>query len=246
MKVRVRDDETLVDVLAEAIHSEILIGDLQAGSRLRQETLAAEFGVSRTPVREALRKLEAGGMIDMVPRRGAVVRGPRGVDLREAYVIRAALEGLAAELAAARIGAEQLDRLREAERLFSQAAPDLIANGPRLPRDVASSTGGLWETANDLFHEAILEAADASRLSVMIADLHRAVPRHLTWAPLAEEPSLLGDNILQHSRIRAALERRSGEEARRWMTDHILRSGDLVVAWFERHRRDSESVAPGE
>jgi DNA-binding GntR family transcriptional regulator len=66
VKVRVRDNETLVDALAEAIHSEILIGDLKAGSRLRQETLATEYGVSRTPVREALRKLQAGGMIDMV------------------------------------------------------------------------------------------------------------------------------------------------------------------------------------
>jgi DNA-binding GntR family transcriptional regulator len=72
------------------------------------------------------------------------------------------------------------------------------------------------------------------------------VPRHLTWAPLAEEPSLLGDNILQHSRIRAALERGNGDEARRWMTDHVLRSGDLVVAWFERQRGDGVLAASGE
>jgi hypothetical protein len=65
-------------------------------------------------------------------------------------------------------------------------------------------------------------------------------------AQLAEEPSLLGDNVLQHSRIRAAFERNNCDEARRWMTDHVLRSGDLVVRWFERRRGDGVPPAPGE
>jgi DNA-binding GntR family transcriptional regulator len=82
------------------------------------------------------------------------------------------------------------------------------------------------------------------RLKLMVADLHRCVPRHLTWAPLAAEPTLLDDNINQHSRIRGALERRDSEAARRWMTDHVLRSADLVVAWFERQRRDADSTTP--
>ena len=89
--------EALVDRLAAAIHARVLAGDIPTGSRLRQESLATEFGVSRTPVREALRKLQADGVIELEPNRGAVVRGPSGREVREAYEVRAELEGLAAE-----------------------------------------------------------------------------------------------------------------------------------------------------
>ncbi len=84
----------------------------------RQETMAADFRVSRTPVREALRVLQATGMVEVVPNRGALVRGPTARDLREAYVLRAELEGFAAELAARWIRDDELAQLREAELLF--------------------------------------------------------------------------------------------------------------------------------
>ena len=79
----------------------MLSGALPLGSRLRQEALATEFGVSRTPVREALRKLQATGFVQLDARTAArVVRGPTAREVREAYEVRAELEGLAAELAA--------------------------------------------------------------------------------------------------------------------------------------------------
>jgi DNA-binding GntR family transcriptional regulator len=76
--------EALVDHIAATIRSRVLSGDIALGSRLRQETLAAEFGVSRTPVREALRKLQASGIVELVQYRGAVVHGPQLRQLREA------------------------------------------------------------------------------------------------------------------------------------------------------------------
>ena len=89
-----KDDAALVDRLASTIQARVLSGEIPTGSRLRQETLASEFGVSRTPVREALRKLQAGGLVQLEPNRGAVVRGPSAREVREAYEVRAELEGL--------------------------------------------------------------------------------------------------------------------------------------------------------
>ena len=84
----------------EAIQTRIVTGDIPAGARLRQEQLAAEYKLSRTPIREALRKLQAEGTVELVPNQGAVVRGPTVRDVREGYEVRAELEGMAAALAA--------------------------------------------------------------------------------------------------------------------------------------------------
>src|SRR4249920_226686 len=82
-------DRALVDRLATTIQSRVLAGEIPTGTRLRQVALADEFGVSRTPVREALRKLQASGLVEVVPHRGAVVRVPAAREIREAYEVRA-------------------------------------------------------------------------------------------------------------------------------------------------------------
>ena len=105
----------LVDKLAAQLHARVVSGDLASGTRLRQEALAEEFGVSRTPIREALRKLQASGLVELHPNRGAFVRGLSPREIRDAYEVRATLEALAAELAATRISRDQLLRLRAAE-----------------------------------------------------------------------------------------------------------------------------------
>ena len=83
----------LVDKLAATIQARVLSGELASGTRLRQEALAEEFGVSRTPVREALRKLQASGLVELRPNRGAHVRGLSPREIRDAYEVRAELEG---------------------------------------------------------------------------------------------------------------------------------------------------------
>src|SRR3954462_8704680 len=101
-------DAALVDRLASSIRQRVLSGEFPSGSRLRQEALAEEFGVSRTPVREALRQLQATGMGEVQPNRGAVVRGASARDIRENLEVRAELEAYAAELAAERVRDEHL------------------------------------------------------------------------------------------------------------------------------------------
>jgi DNA-binding GntR family transcriptional regulator len=225
------DGSPLVDRLAAAIQSQILGGSIPVGSRLRQEALAEKFEVSRTPVREALRKLEATGIVELLPNRGAVVRGPSARDIREAYEVRAELEGLAAELAAGLINDRDLRRLREAEELFRRSVTSLVA---RRGSDPSWSDASSWVQANDLFHQAILDAAANRRLAATIADLHRSFPRDLTWGALEGSSGLLEENIAQHAAILAAIEQRDPVEARRRMVEHVRSAGELVSRHFER------------
>lgn len=257
-------DAQLVDHIVREVRDRVFAGTLPVGSWLRQEAIAAEFAVSRTPVREALRELQARGIVSLLPNRGALVRGPTLKEIREAYAVRAELEGLAARLAANRVSAADLDRLRQAEALFERAAARLAAANPqagpkpapsrpregdpqataeaatRLPREGDPGVDPRdddWERANDLFHEVILAAAGNDRLRLMIADLHRAFPRSLTWGALLSRAGELADNAAQHRRIREALEAGDGEEARLRMIRHVTRAGSLVEAWFTGHVR---------
>jgi DNA-binding GntR family transcriptional regulator len=222
----------LVDRLAGAIQTRVLSGDVPVGTRLRQETLAEEFGVSRTPVREALRKLQATGLVELLPNRGAVVRGPSAREIREAYEVRAELEGLAAELAAGRISDRDLLRLREAQALFRKSVETLIARRAR--RRAPWKDESVWVRANDLFHQAILDAAGNERLSDTIADLHRSFPRDLTWTALSQSSRLLEENVEQHEAVLEAIEQRDSAEARRRMIEHIRSAGELVTLHFEQ------------
>ena len=221
-----------VERLASAIQAQVLSGAVPVGTRLRQEALAEEFGVSRTPVREALRQLQATGLLELLPNRGAVVRGPSAREIREAYEVRAELEGLAAELAAERISDSDLLRLREAQSLFREAVTTLIAQRARRPEPWKDES--VWVKANDLFHQAILDAAGNARLSETIADLHRRFPRDLTWVALSESSRLLEENVEQHEAVLRAIEARDPVEARNRMVDHVRSAGELVTLHFER------------
>lgn len=224
---------TLVDELAHTIQAKIMAGEFAIGSWLRQEPLAAEFGVSRTPIREALRKLQASGTVELMPHRGALIRGPTVREIREGYLVRAELEGLAAELAAGWIRDDQLDRLREAEELFRRSVEAFVSRRRSEGHSIAAAEAE-WPRANDLFHEVVQDASGNARLRQTIRDLHRSFPRNLTWAALTEDSRLLAENVDQHRRIFEAIERRDAAEARRTMTEHVRRAGELVAVWFER------------
>jgi DNA-binding GntR family transcriptional regulator len=231
-KHRDRRSEALVDHLAATIRRRVLGGEIAVGSRLPQEQLAAEFGVSRTPIREALRKLQAGGIVELLPHRGAIVRGPTARDIREAYEVRAELEGLAAELATTRIQDAQLEELNAAQRLFGHSIAGLVAG--RVPHGRASDANGEWTRANDLFHSVIQDAAGNERLSAIVQDLHRSFPRGLTWAALRRSSRLLEQNVEEHHAILEAIERRQAPDARRCMVAHVRHAGELIAHHFER------------
>jgi DNA-binding GntR family transcriptional regulator len=223
---------TTVERIAGTIQSQVLSGAVAIGTRLRQEALAEQFGVSRTPVREALRKLEATGVVELLPNRGAIVRGPSVREIREAYEVRAELEGLAAALAANRINDRDLVRLREAQRLFRDSISALIARRTSTRRPWKDES--VWVRANDLFHQAILDAAGNGRLSETIADLHRSFPRDLTWGALAGSSRLLEENVEQHEAVLQAIEKHDSVASRDRMVEHVRSAGELVTLHFEQ------------
>ena len=225
----------LVDKLAATLQARMLSGELISGTRLRQAALAEEFGVSRTPIREALRKLQASGLVELRPHRGALVRAPSPREIRDAYEVRAELEGLAAELAAQRIHQEQLDVLHGVQAQFREALARTIelrsSDGAEF--DSAEETER-WVRANDGFHQAVQAAAANDVLVAMLLHLHRSYPRDLTRTVLSESVTLLAENVREHEAILDAIERRDAREARALMAKHVRHAGALVTLRLEQ------------
>jgi DNA-binding GntR family transcriptional regulator len=223
----------LVDKLASQLHARVLSGELPSGTRLRQEALAEEFGVSRTPVREALRKLEAGGLVELQPHRGAVVRGLSPREIRDAYEVRATLEALAAGLAAERINREQLERLNHVQGEFRTALERTLAKR-RGGREVGVRELRRWANANDDFHQTIHEASGNEVLAAALAQLARNFPRDLSRLVVSESSAMLEANVREHEAILDALSRHDGEAAHELMQRHVARAGSLVTLRVEQ------------
>ena len=120
-------DSTKADDIALVIEEAIVSGELEPGTVLRQEQLSEQFNVSRTPIREALRRLAALGLVSFVPNRGVRVRTISREDLHEAFMVRAELEGLATEVAAAKMTPEDLAELDASEKRFAEISQRLRA-----------------------------------------------------------------------------------------------------------------------
>jgi DNA-binding GntR family transcriptional regulator len=220
------DEGALVDDIAARIRTRIMNGELPIGKPLRQAALAAEFGVSRTPVREALRQLQHGGLIEMQPHRGAVVRVPTPWEVRQAYEVRAELEGLAARRAASRITERQLAELRRHNDVL-HAALESAATG--------ASSGPLATTeANDCFHTVVCEAADNPWLRRMIDRINESFPRNVSSMALAGDERHRQLNVRQHDSVVAALTARDADRAQEAMREHVISSGEHLTAWYER------------
>ncbi len=149
--------DKLVNQIVGRIHAKIAVGELVPGDRLRQELLAEEFKVSRTPVREALRLLEAKGVISQEHRHTAVIRAPSAREVRETYLVRAELESLAAELAVQWISDNQLEDLREIHGKFVRSVRELSGqkSDSRQSRRGLLKASNHWIDTNSEFHATI-------------------------------------------------------------------------------------------
>jgi DNA-binding GntR family transcriptional regulator len=233
MSQATEERRALVDKLAAQLQARVLDGDLLPGTRLRQEALAEEFGVSRTPIREALRKLQASGLVELRPNRGALVRGLTPREIRDAYAVRAELEGLAAEVATLRIQQTQIERLHRAQTQFHESLRRMSVGARNGRRRLSERDIEAWGTANDEFHQVIQEAAGNEVLITTLKHLHRSFPRGLSRLVLRENTSLLAVNVAEHKAVLEAIERGDATAARALMQEHVIRAGTLVTLRFE-------------
>jgi len=218
-----QDGETLVRnasvAATELIREAIVDGRLEPGRRLKEEELARELGISRTPVREALLFLQAEGLVEATPNRGAMVCSHDAEDLDDLYQLRALLEGFAARQAAARITDDELTRLRLSCVRFDKLDP---ADDPRkLVKE------------NLFFHNAILAIAGSTRLAGMVRkviELPLVYKSYIWYSP--EQTRISGH---YHRQIVNALAARDSERAELVMKEHVFEARDLLVAHLRAH-----------
>jgi DNA-binding GntR family transcriptional regulator len=208
----------------ELIRQAIIDGRLPPGRRLKEEELARELGISRTPVREALLMLNAEGLVDAAPNRGAAVRSHSAEDLDDLYQLRALLEGYSTRRAATRLADEEIRTLRESCERFE----GLLA-------DEADMSELVQE--NLIFHQTILEGSGSVRLVTMVRKVIELplVYRSYVWYS-AEQQRI---SAHYHSQITRALEARDAERAELVMKEHVFEARDLLLT----HWRELEAEA---
>jgi DNA-binding GntR family transcriptional regulator len=225
-------DTTKADDIALVIEEAIVSGELAPGTILRQEQLSERFNVSRTPIREALRRLSALGLVEFHPNRGVSVRTIARAELQEAFLVRAELEALATGLAAERVTPPMLDDLEAAEARFSSLTHELRAREPGEPRRAIM---GDWVRANHAFHDVIYRAADAPFVERLAKSARRTFSGPAVWAPGDHSiDDLYLRNDRQHQAIRQALAARSVDGARALAREHVLSSFEMLETILEQ------------
>ncbi|MDH4103798.1 MAG: GntR family transcriptional regulator [Thermoleophilia bacterium] len=221
-------DGTKADDIALALEEAIVSGEIPPGSVLRQEHLSEQFRVSRTPVREALRRLAALGLVSFEPNRGVRVRMLSQDELREAFLVRAELESLATQIATPKMSAADLVALEDAERRFSRATRELVEMSHAGRQDI--SLARRWLLANHAFHDVIYAAAEVPLIERMAKAARRTFLMKPVWAMGADLDELYLKNDRQHRAIREAITARSPDGARVLAREHVLSSGRLLEA----------------
>ncbi len=212
-KLKLEEYKPLRDVIFENLREAILDGRLKPGQRLMEIQLAEQMGVSRTPVRESIRKLELEGLVVMIPRKGAYVSNMSLKDVIEVLEIRASLEGLAAYLAAERITDEDLVKLEKIADDFSQSKDDYDLE-TLLRKDVE-------------FHECIFKATNNKKLHQLITSLWEQVYRFRFMYISDYESTVNIDK--EHRLILDALKSRDSELAKKYAKEHIEKAEQFMI-----------------
>jgi DNA-binding GntR family transcriptional regulator len=196
--------------LAETLRNLIVQGKIPAGGRIKQDAVAERFGVSRIPVREALRELSAEGLVQIIPRRGVVVNPLSTTEVIELYEMRELLETLAVRLAVPRLSTQ---RLLELEELMVRMQDE--TNPPR------------WLDYDSKFHEALYQPSDRNRLCDIIGMLRRNTARYLHIAVMSDSRMRLAQE--EHGRILDACKRRDADGAVNALRWQLSQTRDFLL-----------------
>ena len=218
--LQVRDDLPLREAVYYTVREGILMGRLEPEERLMEIHLAKELGVSRTPVREALRMLADDGLVTMTPNKGAVVAGISARDLTEVLEARLALEQLAVKKACGNITDAELAGLKEAAVHFREGLEK---------NDRAKSA-----LADEEFHRIIAEASGNRTLVGLLEQLREKVFRYRLES--LKDPESYGELDAQHEEIIRCLEKGEADAAREAMRAHIMLQMEINRSLLESIR----------
>ena len=208
----------LRDVVFNTLRTAIITGEFAPGERLMEIALADRLGVSRTPVREAIRKLELEGLVVMIPRRGAEVARITEAGLKEVLEVRCAMEELAVELACKRSDKASLEQLKEAHQKFV----DAVKNGDTL--EITNQ--------DEAFHECIFEMSRNKRLVQVVHNLKEQMFRYRM--EYVKDVSYHEELIKEHETLLQAIRKGHEEEAREIMKHHIQNQEKMILAQLHR------------
>lgn len=196
-----------------SIRDKILSGDYHEHEELKENALATELGVSRTPVREALRQLELEGLVNIIPNKGASVTGITKKDIHDIYIIRSYLEGLCAKWACENITNTQIESLEEILYLS-----DFHARRSHFEQMVE---------LDNKFHDLIYKASGSKILNHVLSDFHQYVERvrKITLA----RPYRAEQSSKEHAAIVEAIKKRDGELAETLAHEHIMNTIQNII-----------------
>ncbi|MBQ5660566.1 MAG: GntR family transcriptional regulator [Lachnospiraceae bacterium] len=212
----------LRDVVFQTLRKAILKGELQPGERLMEVQLANRLGVSRTPIREAIRKLELEGLVTMIPRRGAEVAEITEKNMRDVLEVRRALEELAVKIACEKITEEELERLGKVAKKF---------------RNVMHGDDLMKITEADVeFHEIIYEATGNARLIQILSNLREQMYRYrVEYLKDYNSHGILAE---EHDEIVKALCERDTDRASRAIISHIENQQSSIIKSIRNGRNE--------
>ena len=230
----------LAQVAYEHLQEQLWSGQLIAGEKVSEARLAASLGMSRTPVREAIRRMETEGVVTQVASSGTYVTVPDRAEIIEAYEVRMAIEGFAVRKATRRMKPAQIlelqklcDQMREAIRDFRDSKARIMT-GRNLRRYLNADLG---------FHVLLLKAAENRRALAIFGDVnlrsaifgchsHQRDLHHVAWV------------WLQHARVARFVRRRDPDAAQRWLETHMRTSMNAALEAYDARRGQSPQRSP--
>lgn len=218
--------QSLTSAVADKLRDQIIRGEIPEGSQLRQDAIATQFQVSRIPVREALRQLDAEGLIAIVPNRGAIVPALSPDDIEELFSIRALLEPEVLKLS--------IPRLTEDD--FSEAAAVLLEYVSELRRDDHVSA---WGRLNWQFHSILYSRANQPRFMGIIRNVNNSGERY-TRLQLYLTHGMKRANK-EHHQILELCRQRAITQACQLLREHIQYAGESLKQALEQKRNEAQA-----
>ena len=210
-----RDKYSLRGRVFQSIREDILSGRYEQNTELKEAAIGAELGVSRTPVREALRQLELEGLVTIIPNRGAYVNMITAKDVQDIYVIRSMLEGLCARWATQSITAEQLDSMEETLCLSEYHTSK-------------KNYEKLYEL-DSLFHEQLYEAGGSRILNHILSDFHDYVK--MVRKATISTSSRSVTSTEEHRAIFEAIKEKDPDKAEALAKEHVKHTIERIQAY---------------